>query len=160
MPRRCGLLDGGSCGDGQCQSAECGDAYEPNDTVETATAFNPGSPLVGIVACADEDWYRFNVAAGTPFIVDVTHLHEEGDIDITLYQGEETIGQSLSVTDNESVGVPGSANMGGDFELKVKRLGVMDEYSAMTSMLCSIHRLNCVPATMTVPKGLHLRAVR
>jgi RHS repeat-associated protein len=94
------------------------DNYEENDSSETAydlTGFEGIllSDFEGLGVQADEDWYRIDgLAAGEELVIDLQFAHEQGDIDLQLFNAElEVVASSGSVTDNESINL-GLSNSG------------------------------------------------
>lgn len=79
-----------------------------NDTVAAASLLAPdaGPRFEELKACpGDEDWYRFDVTAGTYLTVDARFAHDDGDLDMQLFlaDGRTLLDESRSVTDNERV---------------------------------------------------------
>lgn len=87
------------------------DAYEENDTRDTATNLGdtPNTWLTDIKGKAkqfDDDWYSIRVTAGNERVtVDCTFLQSGGDIDVELINGltGEAIARSESWDDNENI---------------------------------------------------------
>jgi len=87
------------------------DAYEENDTLETA--WHPGygwegtwlSEIAGLGTQTDADWYRIDVAPGSEQVqVDCQFTHAGGDIDIALYDSFGVLlAVSNSITDDEFI---------------------------------------------------------
>jgi hypothetical protein len=87
------------------------DSYEENDTL--GSAWHPGynwvrtwlSTINGLGVQSDEDWYRIDVdAASVRLQVDCRFTHAAGDIDITLWDSNETfVAESYSGDDNEFI---------------------------------------------------------
>ncbi|MCA9566715.1 MAG: PPC domain-containing protein, partial [Myxococcales bacterium] len=79
------------------------DAYEPNDTRDTATFVLPPQDLT-VESTNAEDYLDFEVAAGATVTVTVLFTHAEGDIDLYVYPDVGSpVGVSTSSSDNESV---------------------------------------------------------
>jgi subtilisin family serine protease len=81
------------------------DAREPNDAANTATPLTPGTVVESDVdPTRDVDFYRVDVAAGETVVVDMTLDHDDGDLDLGLYDADgELLDQSLSTSDAEQV---------------------------------------------------------
>jgi len=89
------------------------DAYEENDTLETA--WSPGgdwedewlSSISGLGIQADEDWYEIYVSPGYEHVlVECPFGHSEGDIDICLVDSQgDILSCSTGIWDNESIDV-------------------------------------------------------
>jgi hypothetical protein len=86
------------------------DAYETNNTLATSydLRLNAGQWLASIAGPgiqADADWYRIETETANEHIITTcTFVHAEGDIDIRLYDGYETlVAQSLGVTNEEVI---------------------------------------------------------
>ncbi|MBC88418.1 MAG: hypothetical protein CMB12_03970 [Euryarchaeota archaeon] len=105
---------GGSGGGGGPASASTPDSYEPNDTQATATWGNATTSSSGVNSTSwsgltihnstDEDWFCFWVNQSAQFWFNITFVHANGDIDMTLYDGSgNTITSSTGVSNSESV---------------------------------------------------------
>lgn len=82
------------------------DAFEPNNTSGTATTIQPGAfPDMSICSLVQDDYYRLLVPAGRTLNVDLAFDHNEGDIELFLYnnQGGGFLGASQGTTNTESV---------------------------------------------------------
>ena len=89
------------------------DAYEENDTLETA--WYPGwdwedewlSNISGLGIQSDEDWYEIYVSPGYELVlVECLFTHSEGDIDICLVDSQgNLVSCSTGVWDNENIDV-------------------------------------------------------
>ncbi len=84
------------------------DAYEPNDTLGTATVLPSAtwlSSVNGLGVHSDEDWYRLDVPSGYERVQIVCSFrHAEGDIDMDLCDSTgNTISYAMSSTDNEYI---------------------------------------------------------
>ncbi|MGB0646815.1 MAG: PPC domain-containing protein, partial [Bradymonadia bacterium] len=112
---------GNVCLGSVCGPESCLDSLEPNNSEETAVPINAGSPY-DVTICSDKDYYAFSMPQGQAFVVELTFLHGDGDIDATLKQGGETVVSAVSTDDNESLFVPARL-AGGDYVLYVRRLG-------------------------------------
>ncbi|MCB9904651.1 MAG: hypothetical protein H6831_09615 [Planctomycetes bacterium] len=82
------------------------DAYEDNDTCATAQpAAGPAIPSLN-VQNGDEDYYIITTQPGVLTFIDVNFIHNNGDLDIKLYDDLACTNQvaiSQSVSDNETV---------------------------------------------------------
>ena len=79
------------------------DAYEPNENLQDASALTPGSYL-GLTTCSDPDWYAIEMGTAEVLSLDVLFDHDEGDIDIALYDsGSSLVESSASGDDDESI---------------------------------------------------------
>ncbi|MCP3982466.1 MAG: hypothetical protein GY716_24450, partial [bacterium] len=67
-----------------CASAP-DDTLEDNDTCATAVPLSAGTNTGLFVSQADPDYYELVVPDGDAVTVDVTHVHENGNIDLFLY---------------------------------------------------------------------------
>ena len=86
------------------------DNYEPNDTLATAYIGLPPATLLssidGLGVQADDDWYRIDVVAGYERVkITCTFTHDDGDIDIVLYNAATNVMgfDAMSSTDNEYI---------------------------------------------------------
>ena len=72
----------------------CPDAYEPNEDFADAKPIAPGVAIQAYICSAtDNDWFKFNVAAGQQITVDLTNLPQ--DYDLALYDPSNTqVGES------------------------------------------------------------------
>lgn len=89
-------------------SAFADDGYEPNNTPDTAGELLPGlwlGELGELGTQADEDWYVIHVPAGYErVLIDLWFLHEEGDIDVELFDSLLTpLAGSYGVSDGEYI---------------------------------------------------------
>jgi hypothetical protein len=64
------------------------DAFEPDDDLATARAVDDGVPMIGVRCPGDDDWFRFDLAAGEA--VSAT-LASPGDLDLALMLGDEIV---------------------------------------------------------------------
>ena len=102
-----------------------GDAFEDNDTFETAydagTIPESGGYFVdglSIDASNDDDYYRFSIASEADIDFMVRFDHEKGDLDVELYDGAGNwLDASTTVSDEETIF---AEDMGaGDYVLRV-----------------------------------------
>ena len=109
-----GWSGGSSGGGGGPASASTPDSYEPNDTQATATWGNATTNSAGVNSTSwsgltihnstDEDWFCFWINQSAQFWFNITFVHANGDIDMTLYDGSgNTITSSTGVSNSESV---------------------------------------------------------
>jgi hypothetical protein len=98
--------------------AVCGaDVVEPNDTPQQPTPVSVGL-WQGLEQCADADWYVITANAGQTIDVTSLFLFADGDIDMDLYDANQTqLGHGGAVTDNENITVV--APVTGAYLLKV-----------------------------------------
>jgi hypothetical protein len=67
-------------------SAACPDAYEPNESFDTARPIAPGVAIqVYICDATDEDWFSFETTTGQQIIVGLTNIPPSVDYDLELY---------------------------------------------------------------------------
>jgi hypothetical protein len=80
-----------------------GDRFEPNDSFATATNLgalgNRTEAGLSIHFPANDDYYRFTAATSGTFIADVLFSQQAGDIDVALYNANQT---RLSYSDSRS----------------------------------------------------------
>ena len=83
------------------------DALEDNDGPEDATAIEAGDVVDAIVCGRDHDWYVFEADAGCTVDAQLTFVHNDGDIDLRLYQDPLGVPfrSSTTPTDDERVAV-------------------------------------------------------
>ncbi|MBM73990.1 MAG: hypothetical protein CMK59_01210 [Proteobacteria bacterium] len=82
------------------------DGFEENDDASSAAALTAGSHTGLQICYADEDWFSIQGTAGERLNIDATFIHAQGDIDIYLYDANNTedfLVPSSSVNDNESI---------------------------------------------------------
>jgi hypothetical protein len=109
------------------QTQECqDDADEENDDPVNGTGIVSTITKPDQVLCpADEDWYWVYLYAEETVVVDLTFIHENGDLDLKLYDSEVTpetlwdheLARSVSMTDNEHIEYTAEAD--GDFNIRV-----------------------------------------
>ncbi len=88
---------GDGCG-ADC-TIECMDAYEENNSRESAAPLLPES-YTGLSLCED-DWYRVEVGAGCLISATLNFVHDDMDLDSQLYRGTELVDRSAGSTDLE-----------------------------------------------------------
>ena len=95
------------CGqNGECVSTtpECGDRYEPNDEISSATPIESGVVDQLVLCPGDVDTFALQVSQGATVSVAVRFVHEDGNIDIELLDGQgELLTRSSSATDDEEL---------------------------------------------------------
>ncbi|HHH30937.1 MAG TPA: hypothetical protein ENK57_21685 [Polyangiaceae bacterium] len=107
----CDVADGVDAGDGTCAD----DGYEDNDSEGAAAAVAAGSHSGLMVCSGDDDFFRFEVPAGSGLDVAISFDHAEGDLDLALFRDGASVDTSVSVTDGEQV----SASGGGSYVVHV-----------------------------------------
>jgi pre-peptidase len=86
-------IDVGECSD---------DPWEPNDTRETAAALQTATTRGSV--CGEDDWFTFSVGApGTPLALTLDFVHENGDLDVQLFQPDMTVLASEGITSQERI---------------------------------------------------------
>jgi hypothetical protein len=82
---------------------ECSDdPWEPNDTRATAAALQ--TEITRGSVCGEEDWFTFSVGApGTALALTLDFVHENGDLDMRLFQPDMTELASQGITDQERI---------------------------------------------------------
>lgn len=73
------------------------DFGEPNQTPETATPLNEG-PRNGTICPADTDFYGFQLDGGEAAALTLTFVHEEADLDLTLFEAGSSVPIRMSAT--------------------------------------------------------------
>ena len=81
------------------------DAGNGNDTRSNAVSIGQGSSPNLSVKWQDPDWYAVSVPAGFQITATASFIHNNGDLDLQLYRGDETsaVSSSESRTNNETV---------------------------------------------------------
>ncbi len=103
----------------------CPDAYENNDTFNTAVALPAGS-YDNLLSCwgspvIDPDYYKVYVPAGATLTVDLTFTNADGNIDVQLKDAQNQIVDSgTTSTDNESVSTTNSTSVGATYYIEVR----------------------------------------
>lgn len=113
------------------------DGYEDNDTQATAAAFPEGSTIGAFVCGGDDDWFTLPANAGEEISVTASFVHDEGDLDMTLYDPSgQPIGAASSTTDDETI--TETAATTGDYAVQVTGYaGAENAYALdMTSSIC------------------------
>jgi hypothetical protein len=102
----------GSVGSGDVSVLDADDSYEPNDSLgEAYRDLGDGvwlSSVAGYGVNLDDDWFRVSVTdiAKQRVKIECRFLHNEGDIDIILYDASGNVkAEKISVTDNEYIDI-------------------------------------------------------
>ena len=99
------------------------DAFEDNDTRESAAAVSLPFSQPGLAVCfdpEDEDWFSFPLSTGAAVQVDASFIHDEGNINIRLFRDGTPVAQSISLDDNEKIDF--TATVDGTYTLQVDPL--------------------------------------
>jgi hypothetical protein len=87
-----------------------GDAYEPNNTLASAALIDIDGVSQAHNFCGggDLDWFRFNVNAGTPYMIYTNRLGSTSETVLTLYDkdGKNLPGESRSTTGSVIIIIP------------------------------------------------------
>ncbi|MBA2381539.1 MAG: S8 family serine peptidase [Chloroflexi bacterium] len=76
------------------------DAYEPNESLAAAKTVANGVGISGIACPNNQDLFKISASAGTTISVDLSLVHADGNIDMTLRNGASTILASSAGTGN------------------------------------------------------------
>ena len=81
------------------------DAFEENDSLGAASIVSLPFAEIDLRICpTNDDWFTFQVAAGSQIQIDATFIHQDGDIDLELYDPNEVeVADSGSIFDNEKI---------------------------------------------------------
>ena len=83
------------------------DAFEPNDSLETATDLGTGDQThneLSIHEAGNDDWYRWTSSADGELNLEILFTESSGDLDLQLYDDQgELLEEANSVTDNEQI---------------------------------------------------------
>ena len=84
------------------------DDLEPNDSCPAAQTIDAGVHTNRIVKITDEDWYRISVSSCEDLEINLSFIHDYGDIDVDLFQacGGARIQRSDSAANREVLTVP------------------------------------------------------
>jgi len=86
----------------QAQAACTNDAFEPNDTNETATPLTSGEQVSGQICGNESDRFAFPVEMGETIDISLLHTHADGNLQLILRDEEgNTRAFLVSQTDNE-----------------------------------------------------------
>jgi len=101
---------------GGSSSGEDDDAYEDNDTIETARSISAGT--ISNLRCLDTlisngvfrsswgDWFKVTASSGQSLSVTTTFTHANGDLDLRVFSPDQTeVGSSTGTGNSESVSV-------------------------------------------------------
>ncbi len=94
----------------ECQD----DVYEPNDTPSEATDLGEGVYENLMICENNDDYFRISLPGGT-LTARIEFSHDEGDLDLELYENGTRIDRSWSIQDYEEVTASGS----GEYILRV-----------------------------------------
>ncbi len=106
------------------------DTFEPDDTQAAARSVSFGAPsggtetaaFDGTVCGGDDDWIAIPMAGPGRIEVDLVFTDADGDVDMRLFDPAGTrVASSLSVTDDESLGVDVAG--GGTYALRINLVG-------------------------------------
>lgn len=79
------------------------DQFEPNDEPDSAAAVDDGT-YEGLSLSGGVDYYEFDLSEGETLNATVEFTHDDGDVDIRLYNSDERpIAESASFEDQESI---------------------------------------------------------
>jgi Bacterial pre-peptidase C-terminal domain len=84
---------------------DCSDEFEPNNSPTAAAAITEGTHDGLEVCSTNEDYFEITVPAGGSVTARIEFTHSAGDLDMTLYQGENKIASSTSSNDAEEASV-------------------------------------------------------
>ncbi len=81
------------------------DGLEPNDSVQQASdALEADGPVESRICQGDEDWFGIDVGVGDVLRIDLTFLHQDGDLDMALFDAAaREVEVSESTDNNESL---------------------------------------------------------
>jgi hypothetical protein len=98
------------------------DAFEPNDTWDTAASISPGT--YNDLQCLDDDWYRLWLSPGDSILdVSIQFTNALGDLDLYVYDPTGAIvGYSTTTSDNKAVHLSG-ITMSGRYLIQVTGYG-------------------------------------
>lgn len=112
------------------------DAFEDNDSFETARPLPPGGRVFAVACGADEDFYRVPARAGCTLDAELAFSHAVGDLDLYLLGPDgRTVATSETLEDVERIGhvVRGD----GDYALRVALIdGAASIYALDVSLDC------------------------
>jgi len=108
-------VPGGGDSNGEPAGGCTDDGLEDNDNPTQASSLAGGSHA-GLMVCEnDDDYFELAVPEGGNLSVSISFNHDEGDLDMVLYQGEAELGVSESTGDAESL----QASGGGSYTVRV-----------------------------------------
>ncbi len=100
-------------------SQDCGDSYEPNDSLSTAKDIPVGVSIDAFICTAsDVDFFKFDVVAGQEINIDLTSL--PADYDLVLY---DPAGSGVADSTNSSLAdeqISHTASDSGEYRVRVK----------------------------------------
>ncbi|HVR20818.1 MAG TPA: hypothetical protein VMS65_14005, partial [Polyangiaceae bacterium] len=90
---------------------ECSDdPWEPNDTRETAAPLQTETTSGSV--CGEDDWFTFGGGTpGTARVLTLDFVHENGDLDVRLFQPDMTELASQGITDQERIAFTSQAGI-------------------------------------------------
>ena len=97
------------CPDAQiCEAGLCeiciSDLEEPNNDLSSAELLSPGSSGLRRLCPNEEDWYMIPVCAGGELRAEMSFLHAEGDLELTLQDSEGLrLAWAMSSSDDELI---------------------------------------------------------
>ena len=97
-------------------SADCAaDTFEPNNNQGESSTLQPsmlGAQVTDLSICSgDEDWYHIPVLAGHQFEITATFIHNNGDLDLVVYdQNLNQLAASSTTNDFETVSLTPNAD--------------------------------------------------
>ncbi len=93
------------CIDWKCVPiSQCTDSFEENDSFETAKQLIETNNYSNItISSYNEDYYYLEYDGLKVINIDFLFFHDDGDIDIKIYQNESEIGEAASGDDNENI---------------------------------------------------------
>ncbi len=83
------------------------DTFEQNDNPNAATSVSAGSYGNLKICAGDEDYFKITISGGS-LTVRASFDNDEGDLDMELFQGTQSIGSSTSTSDQEQVTASGA----------------------------------------------------
>ncbi len=87
------------------------DDLEPSDPENPRDLGVPADRGDLTVCGGDEDWYRFSVPGGITSRLLLDFEHDEGDVEVEVFEDGELVGASTSATDQEAVELPQSRRL-------------------------------------------------
>jgi len=81
-------------------STSCPDIYEENDSCASSSNCSAATPMIGstdkLLSCSgDVDWYETSVKAGETLDVDLTFKHNDGDIDLEIFEEDDVASRTI-----------------------------------------------------------------
>ena len=122
------LLTASQAGGQEAAGPACADdAFEENDSLGAASIVSLPFAEIDLRICpSDDDWYAFQVTAGSQIQIDATFIDEDGDIDLDLYDPNEVeVADSGGIFDNEKISCTALAT--GMYAVRVHLFGSPDQ---------------------------------